>query len=160
MLDQLTFLPEPFRSEGSSKGAALPEPFAAFYQAELRFVRGRRLRASVLRERFVVWAAANDQPHLSYRALATAMALLGHRRFRSNQVQYDDVAFATDVPELASNMPQPIAWPAKPRDGTSLLEQVDAALSSLLTVRRAIEAAGAAEAPHRAAELIVARRRP
>ena len=163
---QSSTLPALFRSRKGELIARLDPKFEAFYRAELRGVRRYRVRSTALHARLVTWADANDVASLGFRGVRREMELIGHRRFLSDGVWYDDVAFAEDVPEIGDTLP---AVPAQARldppkgvhtvhplaEPHGVLGRIDAALAELLAIRREVEAMQAAAAPPLPAAAIV-----
>lgn len=157
-------LPAPFRGGRVPFVDRLDHKFQAFYRSQLRGVRRHRVRSTALHARLVAWSDDNDLASLGFRGIRREMELIGHRRFLSNGVWFDDVAFVEDVPEIGDTLPEirsdpiktvPTALKIEPK---IMIERIDAALAELLAIRRQVDAMQDAASPHLAAEQILAGR--
>lgn len=151
-------LPAPFQLEGAILPVRIPLHFERFYRATLRRVIGSRIRSVELRDTYLAWAAANGAPSMSFGELRLALEGVGHRRVQSNGVHYADLVLARDVPSLSDTLPamaSGIAVAARAADPGTILSKVDAALASLLDLRRAIVADAERDAPVETAQRIL-----
>ncbi len=151
-------LPAPFQREGAILPTRIPLHFERFYRATLRRVVGSRIRSVELRDAYMAWAAANGAPSMSFVELRRAVEGIGHRRIQSNGVRYADLIMAVDVPELADTLPalvSGVAGAGRTADQTDMVARVDAALASLLDLRRSLVASSDRQAPAEAAQRIL-----
>ena len=146
-----------FLMERQSLPYHLPSHFETFYRTNLRFVPGSRVRSSELHERYMRWAMQHGAASVSLTLQREFMEVIGHRRVRSDGMHFDDAGYAEAHPDVADTLRLPLyRRPDLPRDSratAALLHKVDAALASLLDLRRAIVAARETVAPHVAAQL-------
>lgn len=146
-----------FPMEGRSLPTMLPPHFEAFYRLNLRTVIGSRIRARDLMERYTVWATASVQPAMTFSDMRHAMEVVGHRRITSNGIHYGDIGLADAFPDVADTLPNPFrgrllaSTTHADADPASLLPLVDAALTSLLDLRRAVSKMAEPSEPHLAA---------
>jgi hypothetical protein len=131
-------LPETFRPVPSNLPLTLLDQFERFYRQRLRWVCGSRLRGELLHREYMAWAAATGAVSISQKELRDFVLALGHRRVRSNGIQYCDVAFAVDHPRLCDTLPpDPFGGGGRVGVGSAdaIVSRIDRAMAGLIDLR-------------------------
>lgn len=159
-----TTLPAPFRQEATTLPVMIPNAFERFYRETLRRVVGSRIKSRALGEAYDAWAAKSGEGKITFARMRQLMELVGHRRIQSNGISYVDVGFAADFPGVGDTLEVApgglVSRPTQPRSVEGVVDVdtlglVDAALASLLDLRRHLVARAEREHPARAAERVL-----
>lgn len=134
-------VPPPFHPEGFILPNNVPAPFEQFYRSTLRRVIGARVRSSIVHDAYAEWAAKAGSPSISYQQLRGYMLALGHRHFKSNGIQYRDVAFASEVPDIPDTFALVPIDALSPVGIDATVNAIDGAVGALRTLRRALTGA-------------------
>jgi hypothetical protein len=134
-------VPPPFQPEGTTLPNAVPLHFERFYRARLRRVIGIRSRSSTVQAAYVAWATGEAAPSISYHQLRRYMLALGHPHIKSNGIQYLDVAFAADVPNVEDTFAVMPIGSGSPGGIDATVSAIDSAVSALAQLRRVLTGA-------------------